>query len=94
VWRSCSGSFAIVKLAVRKSDGKQFAIKIIKKTKLNAEELAVVHDEAEIMQRVRSSLQLQLDVMDLLSSAYPSAVCVLYRALWDWSVLSLCAPSD
>jgi len=52
VWHSYSGSFAIVKLAVRKSDGKQFAIKIIKKTKLNAEELAVVHDEAEIMQRV------------------------------------------
>jgi len=47
-----TGSFATVKRAVRKSDGKQFAIKVIKKTKLNAEELAVVHDEVEIMHKL------------------------------------------
>jgi len=46
------GSFATVKRAVRKSDGKQFAVKIIKKNKLNAEELLVVHDEVEIMHRI------------------------------------------
>jgi len=42
-----------VKEAVRRADGKHFAIKIIKKNKLNPEELAVVHDEVEIMQKVR-----------------------------------------
>lgn len=47
-----SGSFAVVKRAVRKSDGKQFAVKVIKKSKLNAEELAVVHDEVEIMHKI------------------------------------------
>jgi len=47
-----TGSFAVVRQATRKSDGKQFAIKIIKKSKLNAEELAVVHDEVEIMHKV------------------------------------------
>jgi len=47
-----TGSFAVVKEATRKSDGKKFAIKIIKKSKLNAEELAVVHDEVEIMHKV------------------------------------------
>jgi len=47
-----TGSFAVVKQATRKSDGKQFAIKVIKKSKLNAEELAVVHDEVEIMHKV------------------------------------------
>jgi hypothetical protein len=47
-----SGSFAVVKRAVRKSDNKQFAIKVIKKSKLNNEELAVVHDEVEIMHKV------------------------------------------
>ena len=53
---SCiSGSFAVVKRAVRKSDGKQFAIKVIKKSKLNSEELAVVHDEVEIMHKVRNT---------------------------------------
>ena len=51
---SPSGSFAVVKRAVRKSDGKQFAIKVIKKSKLNSEELAVVHDEVEIMHKVRN----------------------------------------
>lgn len=47
-----TGSFAVVKRAVRKSDGKQFAVKVIKKSKLNAEELAVVHDEVEIMHKI------------------------------------------
>jgi len=47
-----TGSFAVVKRATRKSDGKEFAIKVIKKSKLNAEELAVVHDEVEIMHKV------------------------------------------
>jgi len=47
-----TGSFAVVKQATRKSDGKQFAIKIIKKSKLNPDELAVVHDEVEIMHKV------------------------------------------
>ena len=50
-----SGSFAVVKQATRKADGKQFAIKIIKKSKLNAEELAVVHDEVEIMHKVNTN---------------------------------------
>jgi serine/threonine protein kinase len=35
-----TGSFAVVKRAIRKSDSKQFAVKCIKKAKLNAEELA------------------------------------------------------
>jgi calcium/calmodulin-dependent protein kinase I len=55
-----TGSFAVVKRAVRKSDGKQFAIKVIKKTKLNAEELAVVHDEVEIMHKINHPNCVQL----------------------------------
>jgi len=55
-----TGSFATVKRAVRKSDGKQFAIKVIKKTKLNAEELAVVHDEVEIMHKLNHQNCVQL----------------------------------
>lgn len=47
-----TGSFAVVKRAVRKADGKQFAVKVIKKARLNAEELAVVHDEVEIMHKI------------------------------------------
>jgi len=47
-----TGSFATVKRAIRKSDGKQFAIKVIKKAKLNSEELAVVHDEVSIMHKI------------------------------------------
>jgi len=47
-----TGSFATVKRVVRKSDKEAFACKIIRKNKLNKEELAVVHDEVEIMQRV------------------------------------------
>ena len=48
-----SGSFAVVKRGVRKADLKPFAVKIIKKSKLNADELAVVHDEVEIMHRIQ-----------------------------------------
>jgi len=47
-----TGSFAVVKRVVRNSDKEQFAVKVIRKNKLNKEELAVVHDEVEIMQRV------------------------------------------
>jgi len=47
-----TGSFATVKRIVRNSDKEEFAVKIIRKNKLNKEELAVVHDEVEIMQRV------------------------------------------
>jgi len=47
-----TGSFAVVKKAVRKADSKEFAIKVIKKNKLNADELAVVHDEVEIMHKI------------------------------------------
>jgi len=55
-----TGSFAVVKRAVRKSDGQQFAVKVIKKSKLNAEELAVVHDEVEIMHKVNHPNCVQL----------------------------------
>jgi serine/threonine protein kinase len=47
-----SGSFAVVSKAIRKSDNKEFAIKVIKKSKLTAEELAVVHDEVEILHKI------------------------------------------
>lgn len=46
------GAFATVKRAVKKKDKSEYAIKIIDKTKLNKEDLAVVHDEAEIMKQV------------------------------------------
>lgn len=47
-----TGSFATVKKVQRKADKEIFAVKIIRKNKLNKEELSVVHDEVEIMQRV------------------------------------------
>lgn len=47
-----TGSFAVVKRAIRKSDQKEFAVKVIKKQKLTPEELAVVHDEVEIMHKI------------------------------------------
>lgn len=47
-----TGSFATVKKVQRKADKEVFAVKIIRKNKLNKEELSVVHDEVEIMQRV------------------------------------------
>lgn len=55
-----TGSFATVKRAIRKSDGKEFAIKIIKKDKLNSDEIAVVHDEVEIMHKIRHENCVQL----------------------------------
>jgi serine/threonine protein kinase len=47
-----TGAFATVKRAVKKSDKSEYAIKIIDKAKLNKEELAVIHDEVDIMQKV------------------------------------------
>jgi len=55
-----TGSFAVVKRAIRKNDGKPFAIKVIKKSKLNAEELAVVHDEVDIMHRTKHKYIVEL----------------------------------
>jgi len=48
-----SGSFAVVKRGIRRSDKQEFAIKCIKKAKLNPEELAVVHDEVDIMYKIQ-----------------------------------------
>eukprot|EP00456_Euglypha_rotunda_P033999 TRINITY_DN26226_c0_g1_i2.p1 TRINITY_DN26226_c0_g1~~TRINITY_DN26226_c0_g1_i2.p1 ORF type:complete len:117 (+),score=27.45 TRINITY_DN26226_c0_g1_i2:87-437(+) len=47
-----TGSFAEVKRGIRKADKKEFAIKVIKKKKLTAEELVTVHDEVEIMHKI------------------------------------------
>lgn len=47
-----SGSFAIVKRCIRRDDKKQFAVKCIKKSKLGADDLAIVHDEVEIMRKI------------------------------------------
>mmetsp|Transcript_19920 Transcript_19920/g.28025 ORF Transcript_19920/g.28025 Transcript_19920/m.28025 type:complete len:333 (-) Transcript_19920:202-1200(-) len=46
------GSFAIVKRAVRKKDGKELAVKIIKKAKLGQKDLQIVHDEVKIMDKI------------------------------------------
>jgi len=46
------GSFAVVKKAIRKSDNRVFAIKIVDKRKLNPEELSVIHDEVMIMYKI------------------------------------------
>ena len=48
-----SGNFAIVKRAIRRSDGVEVAIKIIRKATLKPKELESIHDEVEIMNRVR-----------------------------------------
>ena len=55
-----SGSFAVVKRAVSRKTGEEFAIKIIKKAKLNADELATVHDEVEIMHKIHHPHCIQL----------------------------------
>jgi len=47
-----TGAFATVKRAVKKSDKQEYAIKIIDKSKLKKDELAVIHDEVSIMQKV------------------------------------------
>lgn len=55
-----SGSFAVVKRAIRKADKAEFAIKCIKKAKLNQEELSVVHDEVDIMHKIKHENCIQL----------------------------------
>jgi serine/threonine protein kinase len=56
-----SGTFATVKRAVKKnSGGKEFAIKIIKKDKLNSEELEIVQDEVKIMHKIEHPNCVQL----------------------------------
>jgi calcium/calmodulin-dependent protein kinase I len=47
-----AGSFATVKRGVRKTDGAEFAIKVVKKTNISDEELAVVYDEVRIMRQI------------------------------------------
>lgn len=46
------GSFAEVKRAIRRKDKQEFAIKVISKSKLNSSELAVIHDEVDIMHKI------------------------------------------
>lgn len=55
-----TGSFATVKRLVRKEDKEVFAVKIIRKDKLNEEELSVIHDEVDIMQRIKHDHCVQL----------------------------------
>ena len=50
----------MVKRAVSRKTGEEFAIKIIKKAKLNADELATVHDEVEIMHKIHHAHCIQL----------------------------------
>uniref|UniRef100_A0A6A7GDE1 non-specific serine/threonine protein kinase n=1 Tax=Hirondellea gigas TaxID=1518452 RepID=A0A6A7GDE1_9CRUS len=47
-----TGSFAVVKKGIRKKDGAEFALKIVKKKNLNAEELMTINDEVEIMNQI------------------------------------------
>jgi len=46
------GSFATVKRGIKKSDHSEYAIKVIKKSKLKPDEQDVLHDEVEIMHRL------------------------------------------
>lgn len=46
------GTFASVKRGVRKADGAEFAIKVIKTQGQTPEELAVVHDEIVVMRKI------------------------------------------
>jgi len=55
-----TGSFAVVKKAVRKKDGSEFAIKIVKKAKLSKEEMSVLHDEVKIMNHISHEHCVQL----------------------------------
>lgn len=48
-----TGSFATVRRAIRIADKKEFAIKVIKKGRLNDEELSVVHEEVKIMRQIQ-----------------------------------------
>jgi len=58
-----TGSFAVVKRGIRRHDSRAFAVKIIKKSKLNADELAVVHDEVEIMHKIEHDNCVKLEEM-------------------------------
>lgn len=65
------GAFAVVKRAVRKSDGKDFAIKIIKKDNLSTDDLAIVQDEVDIMQKITHPHCVQLyDFMNTKKTLY------------------------
>lgn len=79
-----SGSFAVVKKAIRKSDGKVFAVKIIKKNKLNADELSVVHDEVEIMHRISHPHAVQLyEMFETTNKIYMVLECLTGGELFD-----------
>lgn len=54
------GSFAVVKRLVRKNDKKEFAVKIVKKKNLNAQELLCLRDEVEIMFKIQHPNIVQL----------------------------------
>ena len=54
------GSFATVKRAISKATGTAVAIKVIKKLKLTAEELSIVHDEVEILHKIHHRYCVQL----------------------------------
>merc|ERR1719167_904183 len=47
-----TGSFAVVKKAVKKSNGNEVAVKIIDKQKLEKAELDSLNDEVEILQKL------------------------------------------
>lgn len=79
-----TGSFAVVKKAIRKSDGKVFAVKIIKKNKLNADELSVVHDEVEIMHRINHPHAVQLyEMFETTNKIYMVLECLTGGELFD-----------
>lgn len=56
-----TGSFAVVKMGIRKSDGAKFALKIVKKKNLNQEELATINEEVEIMYKIEHENIVQLE---------------------------------
>lgn len=47
-----TGSFAVVKRAIRKKNGREYAVKIVKKKNLNPDELITINDEVEIMYKI------------------------------------------
>ncbi|CEO99397.1 Protein kinase domain-containing protein [Plasmodiophora brassicae] len=66
-----TGSFAVVKRATSKKDGKDYAIKIVKKKNLNAEELATIHEEVEIMHRIEHpNVVALIEIFDTPKSLY------------------------
>jgi len=73
------GAFAVVKRAIRKSDAKEFAIKIIKKDNLNSEDLAIVEDEVDIMQKITHPHCVQLyDFMNTKKTCAPLVLPYLF----------------